>query len=359
MHAPIRTTTAATVAQAALVGLLLALGPLAASPASAADGDDVTWGVSTADTEQGADRQNYDYAIDPGATVSDALVISNHDTEPLDLDLYGADGFTAKSGQLDAVTRDVDSAAVGAWVSFAAGHIQIAPGASVEAPFTLSIPENATPGDYAGAVITSLVEPSQTEGISVDRRLGIRIHLRVGGELEPALALDDVRVDYAGSVNPFAAGEASVSYTVRNTGNAQLTAGQSVRITGPFGMLPADAAGVERTPDLLPGESWTMTVPVRGVLPAFLLSAKVAIVPGLADAAGTVADLVPVEASATTWAVPWALLALVLLVAAGIAVAMVLGRRRRARRRALEDARVEQAVEEALRAQQTEESPVA
>jgi type II secretory pathway pseudopilin PulG len=51
----------------------------------------------------------------------------------------------------------------------------------------------------------------------------------------------------------------------------------------------------------------------------------------------------------TTWAVPWMLLLVLLLVAAAIAGAVILARRRRTRAKAQEDARVAEAVQEALR----------
>ncbi len=38
----------------------------------------------------------------------------------------------------------------------------------MQVPFTVEVPENATPGDYAGGIVTSLVEPDATQGINVD-----------------------------------------------------------------------------------------------------------------------------------------------------------------------------------------------
>ncbi|WP_310795981.1 WxL protein peptidoglycan domain-containing protein [Herbiconiux daphne] len=337
---------------AALVVLGLAVAPVAS--ASAADAD-VTWGVRTSSNDQGADRQNYDYAVDPGGQVTDGLIISNHDDAPLDLDVYAADGFTTTSGQLDVVTRDTASTEVGAWVTLGKGHVQVPAGESVEVPFTLTVPENATPGDYAGGVLTSLAQPGQEEGITVDRRLGIRIHLRVGGELAPALAVENMRVDYTGTLNPFGTGDATVSYTLHNTGNVRLAAGQAVTLTGPFGLLPVTASGVDAAPELLPGETWNVTVPVAGVFPAFVLSATAVITPERSGQDAGI-DLTTVEAGASTAAVPWALLVLVLLVAAAVVGAVLITRRRRRRQKRVEDARVAEAVEQALRERESTSS---
>jgi hypothetical protein len=325
-----------------------------ASPASvslvpAAGEGDVTWGVRTAANDNGADRQNYAYRIEPGKSVSDALVVSNHAATPLDLDVYAADGFTTSSGQLDLVTQDTESVAVGAWTALQSGRVTIAPGASVEVPFTVSVPADATPGDYAGGLLTSLPHTTQENGISVDRRLGIRMHVRVEGDLAPAVAVEKMTVDYSGTVNPFGAGTATVSYTVHNTGNVRLSSGQTVTLAGPFGWFPVDTGAVAEVPELLPGESWTVSVPVDGVVPAFWLTAKAALSPKLPAVTGSTPGVDGVAAEAGALAVPWSLLVLVVLVAAAVVVAVLLLRRRARARTAREDERVKKAVEDALR----------
>ena len=340
-----------TVARAAIIAIVATTGLLAAATPAAADEGDVSWGVRTASNDQGTDRQNFGYDIDPGKAVNDAFIISNHDVLPLDLSLYGADGFTTEAGQLDVVTQETESVALGAWIDFAADSITVPAGESVEVPFTVNVPENATPGDYAGAVITSLGQPSADQGLSVDRRLGIRIHLRVGGALAPGLSVADMKVDYSGTFNPFGTGDATVSYTLKNTGNARLTAGQSVSIAGLFGMLPADATDVAAAPELLPGESWKVTTRLSGVFPTFWLSAKAVVTLESASSDSSDAAIAPVEATATTWAVPWALLVLLLVLAALIVATVLLTRRLRRSRKVREDARVEEAVQQALAAE--------
>ena len=56
------------------------------------------------------------------------------------------------------------------------------------------------------------------------RRASIRIRLRVGGFLKPSLAVEHVRID-----------DATVTYTIHNTGNAILSARQTASLSGPFG----------------------------------------------------------------------------------------------------------------------------
>ncbi|GAB3950561.1 hypothetical protein GCM10027614_51180 [Micromonospora vulcania] len=284
------------------------------------------------------------------------MVVANRGPVPLNLAVYAADGFTNAGGQLDLLAKDGKSVAVGAWVHAASGSVTIQPGKTAQVPFAVSVPDNATPGDYVGGIVTSLTQANDAANINVDRRLGIRIKLRVGGELKPSLAVEDLHVDYAGTSNPFAKGDATVSYKIHNTGNAALSAQQTASVSGPFGLLRVRAGDIAAPPELLPGESRTMTVPVHGVAPALRLAATVTLTPLLTDVSGSTTSLKPVEATAHGWALPW-MLVLLLVVLIAIMVAVILYRRRsRLQRKTREDARVRNAVEQALRDQESPKS---
>ncbi|GAA2011024.1 WxL protein peptidoglycan domain-containing protein [Microbacterium ulmi] len=349
------TTSPRSVLRAALLALV-AIG-LAAAPVGAAHAadDDAAWSVRTAAGAFGDDRTSFGYTLDPGAEVDDALVVANHGTEPLELAVYAADGFTTESGQFDLVSADEKSIGIGAWLHSDAETITVGPGETADVPFTLAVPENATPGDYAGGIVTSLAEHDSAASISVDRRLGIRIALRVGGDLAPSLAVEDAHLSWDGGLDPFAGGDATVSYTIRNTGNAVLSARQAATVAGPFGLFATQAPAVDAPPQLLPGESWTVSFPVRDVPAALWLTATATVTPIVVDASGSTTALAPVTATAVGAAVPWALLVLVVVLALLVVVALRVRSRRRARRQALEDARVQEAVERALAETQEQE----
>jgi uncharacterized membrane protein len=341
----------AAAALALAAALLVAPAATAAAPAvsAAASADDVTWTVRTASNSLGADRAGYEYTLSPGETITDGIVVANRGTEPLELGVYAADGFTTEDGGFDLLPAGEKSAKLGTWVTVdGGGVVSVAPGASVTVPFTIAVPKNATPGDYGAGVVTSLGAPGQNaEGVTVDRRLGIRMSVRVDGELAPALAVDDVSVDWGGGLNPFS-GDVDVAFTLKNTGNTTLGSVAGVTVAGPFGLLATDAAEVGAAPELLPGETWTQKVTVPGLAALVLLTATATVIPASTDAAGTTASLAPVVASGTGWAVPWLLIGLIVLVAAAIVFVPRMLRARAAARQAREDARVEEAVAAAL-----------
>ncbi|GIH25218.1 hypothetical protein Aph01nite_35280 [Acrocarpospora phusangensis] len=342
----LRTTALALLASCAITGLH-------ASPALADDGD-VAWTVRTESNNYGADRSSFDYVVNPGGSLEDGLIVANRGKDPLDLAVYAADGFTTDTGQLDLFPKDKKSVGIGAWVHADRDHAEIKPGQSITIPLKVTVPDNAPPGDYVGGILTSLTQPGDAGGINVDRRLGIRIILRVSGQLRPNLAIEDLRMDYAGSVNPFSSGDAIISYTIHNTGNAILSAKQTMSVAGPFGWLATDAGQIAAPPELLPGESWKMTVPVHHVSPAFRLAATTILMPLLTDASGATTSLEPVLASTGAWALPWTQLLLLALLLALLVGAFLLSRRRRARRKDREEARVREAVQQALDNQKTQ-----
>lgn len=305
MHAITR-AAAALLAATAFAGITA--GPVAAQ-------DEAPWTVAN---DVGGD---YSYTLIAGDRVDDTLAVTNHDAAPLNLAVYAADAFTTATGGLDLLTRDKPSTGVGAWVHPGTGHVTVPPGQTANVPFSVVVPADAPAGDHVGGILTAL-----TEG-GAERRLGIRVRLRVGGDLRPGLTVDAPHVTYAGTFSPFGTGDATLTYTIRNTGNAVVAARQSASVSGPFGSWRTAADPVPDTPRLLPGETWKVSVPVHGVTPAVHLTGTVTLVPLLTDAAGSTAPLPAADTSVGSWAIPWTLLALV-VVLLGAAVFAI--RRRRA-----------------------------
>ena len=334
-----------------LAGVILALlGALVAPPsgARAATADDTSWSVRTASNDYGATRTRFAYTIDPGATVSDAMVVSNHGSEPLTLAVYAADGFTTDTGGIDLVVGGEESSHIGAWTQTDIDTVTVPAGETVEIPFTVTVPDAATPGDYAGGVVTSLGGSSGAEGIDADRRLGILMTVRVAGDLAPALVVDDAQLRWSGGLNPFAGGDAVISYTLRNAGNMTLTAQQTASAAGPFGWGETDAGEIEAAPSLLPGESWKVSVAISDVPALFWLTGSATVVPVVLDASGSTTALTPVTVTAVGWAVPWAVLVALVVLALLVVVLVRVRRRARATRRAQEEQRVQAAVDAAL-----------
>src|SRR5262249_36155316 len=129
----------------------------------------------------------------------------------------------------------------------------------------LTVPATATPGDHAGGMIVSL--SSGTE-VRLDSRVGVRLYLRVPGNLRPVVSVSSVRPIYHGTNNPLGGGSVDVTYTVVNTGNIRLRSHPTLKAeTAIFGYHLAEAK-LPDLPELLPGSQVTFSGRVDGVFPA-------------------------------------------------------------------------------------------
>lgn len=295
-----------------------------------APGAEVSWGVAPIrEPGGGAPRPNFVLAAEPGDTVDDAMTVSNLGDAALVLDVYASDAFNTSDGDTDLLPRGEEPVDLGAWLRPELDSVELAPGASIEVPFRIDVPDDAAPGDHVAGLVTSLVLDGGVDGeVAVERRLGVRVYLRVGGPLRPEITFRSLDVAYRSSWNPFAPGSMAVRYEVENTGNVRLRARRRAEAAGVLGAT-ATAEGVDM-PELLPGNTYELTQELVGVWPALGTEVQVTLEPY--DPIAPSADRAPASAVARTTTTLWpvaTVVALVVLVALLGAVG-ALARRRRA-----------------------------
>lgn len=321
-----------------MIGLLLALvsptvavasaAPTPTSLPSANDGSSVTWGVSPGDTEYGTGRANYAYELDPGAVVHDVLQVTNRGSGDLHLAVYGADGVTTTSGQLDMLPADQPSVDLGTWLVPEVSEIDVPAGATVDVPFTVTVPTDATPGDHSGGILTSLSAAAGDDStVRLDRRLALRMHVRVSGELVPGLTVSDLRVDRQGSANPLAGDTLVIRYLLTNSGNTRLLPTDAVAVSGLIGgEQVVDVSGTEPV-EVLAGSSLEREITVTGVQSWGRADVRVQ-AQGTTVGSGSGA-VVTAEADTRVIAIPWAPLVLLVLLIGGVVGLLLVRRRRR------------------------------
>lgn len=307
----------------------------APAPSAKDDPSRDTWAVSPGGAENGgpSTRPNFTYDLAPGATIRDAATIWNYSDLQRTFKVYAQDAFTTAAGGVDLRTADQAPTDVGSWVAFDTPSITVPPRSGVTVPLTITVPADATPGDHSGGIVASLLTGApETEGrdqvVMIDHRVGLRLYLRVTGALNPGVAIEDLQTDYDRS-GPLASGDVVVTYTVRNTGNVRLRAGQVITVTGPFGW---EAGRLEAgdLPELLPGAALRRSERLTGIAPAVRLTTEVTLTPfAVAGGSDDEGGAAPVAASTTVWALPWLVVVILVLLAGGIeAVRRVRGRRR-------------------------------
>ncbi|MFF2050569.1 LPXTG cell wall anchor domain-containing protein [Leifsonia sp. NPDC058194] len=319
--------------------LLLALpNAAAASAAVSADGQPdgtVTWMVRPSDGTAEDGRSWVEHELDPGASVDEHLLIRNLSKKPVTFTLTAADGYFTDTGRFNMLTSDRKSVDAGTWITIQP-TVDVAPGADVVVPFTVTVPENATPGDHAAGVAASIRSGTDDE-VGVESRVGFRVMTRVAGELTPRVAAT-IGGSYDGSWNPFEAGSLKLPYTISNTGNTRLSVKPVISAHTLFGLVSVSVPG-DTVVEIAPGETRTAAVTIPSLWPAFLYSVDVSAKAAVAGASSAPVSVEPATATGTIPAVPWSQLIVI-----AIAVLLVWWLWRDRRRR---DAKVSRLVEQA------------
>lgn len=283
------------------------------SPASAEDAQSFS-GAPSDGTQADSTRTTFSYAAAPGQTLSDAYILINDGTVVQDITILATDAFNAEDGSFSLLDTTAPVVDVGTWVTFEGVPSQVItlePGATKVIPFVVNIPADARPGDHVGGIIASV---SSIDGqVKLERRVGTRLYVRVAGDLQAGLTVSGLGSTYEPSLNPFD-GKLVLTFTVQNSGNIALGSRGFASVTGLFG-IPLSGQANFAVPELLPGATHVVTTEIPGVWQWIWMNAKLSSI-GVDANKAMVAGVMPTATrEASTWAVPWALL--ILLIAAG------------------------------------------
>lgn len=301
---------------AAFVLALLAIPLVGVGVATAADSDgqtgsnSATVGIRTATQEAGDDRGSYEFEIFPSGVLRDFVAVANYRDEPIHIRLLARDASTVTGSSYAVQSSAENPNDVGAWITLKKDVLRLPPHTEKIVPFEIGVPVGAQPGDHSGAILVSLLtEDPKPEGgtVIVDHRVGMKVALRVPGDLSPELSVSDLKVQWKGGLALSGAGGAVVSYTVHNTGNVIMRATQDVEFSRALG-LPTTAAALPAIEQILPGGSMEITEVVPGLFGAGPMKATVTLHPEAVDQAlAGQAKNVTETVSFKAW--PWVLLA--------------------------------------------------
>lgn len=305
-----------------------------------------TWALRPAAQEGPDGRVSLRHVVEGGAGATDLVALTNFSDRPATFAVYASDGTVTSDGSFDVLASDQAPVDGGAWITIPAQDgataredgvvVEVAAGATALLPVQISVPANATPGDHPAGIVAELVHAGDGT-VQLSSRVGVRVHLRVAGDIVAALAPEDVTAMYTPSWNPFAGGTVTVRFAVANAGNVRLGAGAVASLAGPGGAAPRQARSEER--EVLPGQATVTTVEVP-VAPLFFAWGDVVVTPTVVGEDDVDVTLTPATASFTVWTVPWSQLALLVLVLGALLLARASRRRSAARVQAKIDAAV-------------------
>lgn len=309
-----------------VVSILAAVAP---PVLAAADDGSVSWSVRPAN-ETGPDGRSWvELTLDPGEQVTDHLALRNLSASAVTFSIKAADGYLTSTGRFNMLPSDVASVDAGTWVE-SPETVEVPAGETEIVAFTITVPDNATPGDHAAGIAATVQSVGPSGGgseIAIESRVGFPIMTRVTGELRPSLGVDPVHIEYNLSWNPFQPGEVTAVYELVNDGNVRMQAAPVVESQGSTVASDPDAPPME----LLPGERREVTVSVPGIWPIFYTPVQVRIDPMLVTPEGEPQAVDAVVQEFGVWAIP--IPQLLTLVGLALLVLAIWAGRRRSQRR--------------------------
>ena len=325
-------------------------GPVSAadsSPEPSASTTGTTWALQPS-TAKGPDgRVSLRQVVAGGDEKSDRVALTNFSDRPATFAVYASDGTVTADGNFDLLPGNEKAVDGGAWITIppvdgsaprAGGGVvlEVPAKSTVVLPVRVRVPDNATPGDHPAGIVAQLVS-AEGEGVQIASRVGVRVHLRVAGDVVAELVPERVTASYAPSWNPFSRGTVTVTFTIANAGNVRLGARTVASVKGPMGVAPGRVSNEQR--EVLPGEAAKATVKIP-VAPFFFGWGKVDTTPVVVGEDDVDAALNAGTASFTVWTVPWSQLAVLAVIIGAFFLVRALRHRSAARTQAKIDAAV-------------------
>lgn len=137
--------------------------------------------------ESDGQRGWFIYSLKPGASVTDRVVVLNPQDVDSSVAVYPVDAnIDPRTQGFAPESQYYENIGVGKWIELSEKVDFLKSGETKVILFTLKVPENAVPGQYAGAFIiqgeVSEEEVMNGSGIRIKTRTGLRVYVTVEGE---------------------------------------------------------------------------------------------------------------------------------------------------------------------------------
>ena len=167
---------------------------------------------------------HFNFALLPGQSIADGIVVENLSDHALRFHVYGADLVTAAGGGLAPAQPTATMREAGAWIVVSSPVVTIAGHGQFTDRFTLTLPASVSPGQHLGAIVASAGVGLTPQGNPIEARTALITVVTVPGASLPSARL--------GPLSATVMTSASIGFgiTLSNTGNVLLTYAGSVNI---------------------------------------------------------------------------------------------------------------------------------
>lgn len=178
--------------------------------------------------------------VQPGSTYNDSLKVTNDSSESITLYPYIRD-FEAQGeeGTARLVDPGTEKDGISAWLNMDTSSLDFQPGETKAIPFSIVVPENASPGGHYGAIVVGTRAPDlkiNTEdkgaAIATAQEVASLILVQISGEMDVNADIREFKTDRSFYNSPF---QISFSTRIENKGNIHIKPRGEIKITDMFG----------------------------------------------------------------------------------------------------------------------------
>lgn len=163
----------------------------------------------------GSDGDFFEIEMEPGATRELSVTLGNADSQSLELISYASDVVPSTNGGFAVAREDDSSTGPANWVEYPLERYDFEPGEGVERRFLVTVPEDASPGQYMVGIVLQTADElpvADTEMFTQTIRKVIQVAITVPGPIEPSFSLHPAEYSVDTGVGMF-------SIEVENQGN--------------------------------------------------------------------------------------------------------------------------------------------
>lgn len=210
----------------------------------------------------GQDGSYFTVTMEPGSTQELTVAFGNGGKEPVSALTYLSDAYTLVNGGFGVHAPEEPTSGVTTWIDYPTETLELASGSRLERTFTVTVPEDAEPGQYISALSIQTAEPIAVGDSDMLRQIikkSVAVFVIVPGPERVELEIGEVRVEQAAS-------SSTLIIDIRNPGNVFLNPEGTVEVTTADGK-PVLSAPVAMGP-VYAGTGTTLEVYIPTVLEA-------------------------------------------------------------------------------------------
>lgn len=190
---------------------------------------------------------HFNYALAPGESIVDAIVVENFSDRTLSFHVYGADLLKAAGGGLAPAQPTATMHEAGAWITVSEPRVTVPAHGRLIDKFTVRLPAAVSIGEHLGAVVVAAEVGITPQGNPIEARTALITVVTVPGVANPSARLDSLTGSAAAS------GRTGFSISLTNTGNVLLTYTGSITIDDGNGHRVATLALTPTNAYVVPG----------------------------------------------------------------------------------------------------------